>query len=592
MKRGIYSTWIFKVVFSLFLSLFLSGCITLLVLAQDKPQPAMDRTSKIEVDETDYHWLLNFLSDRSTACNFVVNHDGDPTDQDIQSGCGEALFQELKDTPSCSKDTKVCIGLYLSKSNSLPVHKKIMVQLSPPSISVSLSGCDYSEDENYCIGQPKLVFTGDEPLPNERIVAIHGSLAGKTFECSESHCEVALKPTGPGGDPLVFWGDSSFGDSTAKFNGLVRVIPNKEADNAFSIDVISDQWEGKDPPSCSDIWDKFPESLDLPAWLNTPGSAADLSSNDSLYFLSAALINNGLVDASSCQNNGLADKITANECGVSKAAPKVQYWQNLFDQEIFSVAREDGVPAKLLKNIFLRESQFWPGIYDDIKEVGLGQLTDNGADTALLWNPQFFNSFCPLVLDKSVCAYGYAQLPDYAQSILRGALLRKTNASCPNCDEKIDLTKASFSIHVFAETLKANCSQVNQLIVNTTHKSARDVSSYSDLWRFTLMNYNAGPGCLGNAISQTWNAKVPVDWAHVAANLDPACRAAVDYDRDISDGDSLAITDFSTPQPTGTITPSPTPTVTLTPTPTLTPTITPTPSLPQSSITIMPTETH
>jgi len=56
-----------------------------------------------------------------------------------------------------------------------------------------------------------------------------------------------------------------------------------------------------------------------------------------------------------------------------------------------TVAKIDDVPAQLLKNIFLRESQLWPGIYNSIKEVGLGHLTDNGADTILLWNPDFFN---------------------------------------------------------------------------------------------------------------------------------------------------------------------------------------------------------
>jgi hypothetical protein len=591
MRWGILVTEHIQIVISLFLGLILSGSIYFYAFAQDNNPPnPVDRTSKIEIDEIEYHWQLIFWSDKSAACDFVINHNGEPTDNEIRNSCGKNLLDELKNTPSCANGTKICTGLYVHNVSSIPVHKKIEVQLSPPSVWLSLSGCDYSENENYCVGDPELVFTGEEPLPNERIIRIQGNLSASPFSCESGECSVKLSPTDAKGAPLTFWGDSSFGDSTVHFTGFVRVIPVDNTPNAYYIDVISDQWRGKDPPSCSDIWQVFPESLDLPAWLDTPQNASDLSSTDTLYFLSAALINNGIVDASSCENNGLSDAITANECGVTMAAPKVQYWQNLFDQEIFSVAQNDGVPAQLLKNIFLRESQLWPGIYKDIKEVGLGQLTDNGADTTLLWNPDFFNSFCPLVLDKSVCAYGYAQLPAYTQSILRGALLRKTNASCPDCTEKIDLTKASFSIHVFAETMKANCSQVNQLITNTTKKAPRDLSSYSDLWRFTLINYNAGPGCLGNALKRTWSANQPIDWAHVASNLDQACRTAVDYVSDISEGDTTNITVFSTPLPTGSVTPQPTNTITLTPT--LTATSTPSPTSTELTITSTSTPTE
>jgi len=53
------------------------------------------------------------------------------------------------------------------------------------------------------------------------------------------------------------------------------------------------------------------------------------------------------------------------------------------------VAKESGVPAHLLKNMwFAKESQFWPGASSKT-DVGLGQLTEKGADTTLMWNPLF-----------------------------------------------------------------------------------------------------------------------------------------------------------------------------------------------------------
>jgi hypothetical protein len=169
-----------------------------------------------------------------------------------------------------------------------------------------------------------------------------------------------------------------------------------------------------------------------------------------------------------------------------------------------------------------------------------------------LWNPEFYNDFCPLVLDRSTCSKGFAHIGSYAQAILKGALLTRTNATCSGCVNGIDVTKANFSIHIFAETLEANCRQVNQVIYNNTKKATRGVSSYEDLWRFTMINYNAGPGCLSYAVYQTNAAKEPIDWEHVASHLTEVCRPGVQYVVDVSGGETELITVFATPVPTGT----------------------------------------
>ena len=70
---------------------------------------------------------------------------------------------------------------------------------------------------------------------------------------------------------------------------------------------------------------------------------------------------------------------------------QVTAWQNQFDEIILNVARDTGVPAHLLKNMFAIESQFWPGASNKT-DIGLGQLTPEGADTTLMWNPPFFTS--------------------------------------------------------------------------------------------------------------------------------------------------------------------------------------------------------
>ncbi len=75
------------------------------------------------------------------------------------------------------------------------------------------------------------------------------------------------------------------------------------------------------------------------------------------------------------------------ECGLEAAHEAVNAWQNQFDSLILEVATDTGVPAQMLKNLFARESQFWPGTALPGGDTGLGQITDLGADTTLMWNP-------------------------------------------------------------------------------------------------------------------------------------------------------------------------------------------------------------
>jgi hypothetical protein len=68
---------------------------------------------------------------------------------------------------------------------------------------------------------------------------------------------------------------------------------------------------------------------------------------------------------------------SANGCGQEAARPAVDQWQDQFDALIINTAEDTGVPAQLLKNLFARESQFWPGIFKAVPMPGW-QLTENG----------------------------------------------------------------------------------------------------------------------------------------------------------------------------------------------------------------------
>ncbi len=518
-------------------------------LAQQATPEAPKRQTTLQINFERHEWWLVRWKDNEITCRFLVEHDGLPIADEIRVWCGATLYNEWLATQPCSlaspnQTLQSCPGLYLYHFASYPASKEVKVDLPLPAVWVSVTGCTPQPPGNRCESLPHLLLTGEEPLPNETIISIQGTLNGNPFVCNGDTCAIPLQPTGQGGITVEFWADSSFGDASPKFSALVRVIPQGDfmsPDGAstdkplYYVDVLSSQWRGGTLASCSDIWGSFPPIGGPAPWLTTPQDPQELYSAVSLYYLAGMLIANGEVDASECRDGGLSTPLTASECGVRAAYEQVVHWQNRFDEEIWNVAQDTGVPAQLLKNIFSRESQFWPGIYQNYKEAGLGQLTEKGADTILLWNPSFFEQFCPLVLHQNRCSLGFGNIKEEERALLRGALVGKVNAACADCPAGIDLSQAHFSIRVFAEGMIGNCEQVGRVLNNLTGKTAGSVATYEDLWRFTLVNYNAGPGCLANAVRKTLSLAQPLTWQNVSAQLEPACQAAIKYVNDISD---------------------------------------------------------
>ncbi len=254
-----------------------------------------------------------------------------------------------------------------------------------------------------------------------------------------------------------------------------------------------------------------------------------MASDEPYSYLAGRLIAHQVVDASECPANGLETNGYANACGLEVARPEVTLWQNQFDVEILNVSHETGISAQLMKNLFAQESQFWPGVYREAEEYGFGQLTEKGADTVLLWNETFYFQFCPLVLASDACSAGYSQLGQENQTLLRGALAVGVNADCADCPAGIDLSHADFTIDLFAQTIKANCVQTGQIVSNHLGLPPGDVSSFEDLWRYTLVNYHAGPGCLSDAIKSTKNSGQAINWGNLSPQLNTICAGAVEY---------------------------------------------------------------
>lgn len=95
----------------------------------------------------------------------------------------------------------------------------------------------------------------------------------------------------------------------------------------------------------------------------------------------------------------------------------------------------------------------------------------------------------------------------------------------------------------------ANCEQAGKIVQDVTGSMPGSVVDYETLWRFTLVNYNAGSGCLAIAINQAYTpgAETPLSWDRVSAILDGACPGAVKYVEDVS-----RVTDPDVPAPTPT----------------------------------------
>ncbi len=504
------------------------------------PPPGPDRVAAVIVDYTSYEWWLTRWQDDKVVCQIFADHAGLPTGRDIYKACGKDIFDKWAVTQPCKglddgELSSDCSGYYLHFVQSAPARRTIAVTLPSPVVWVSLEGCTSTSSTNHCVNRPLLVLTAEEPLPNEKIRGIEGRLDGEPFACGAS-CKLPLGTTGEESIVVDFWAYSSYGDSSQPYQALVRVAENEDASDGQSwyVDVLSTQWAGAPLAGCAQTWEAFPPVGGPPAWLRTPEKPEDLASNIPYEYLAGNLIIQGAVDVSNCPDGGLLPSGAASPCGQEAGRTAVAEWQNRFDDLIFDVAQDTGIPAQLLKNLFSRESQFWPGIVKSIPEVGLGQLTDNGADTALLWNPSFYEQFCPLVLLDSVCRKGYPHLKDSEQSTLRGALVRSVDAFCADCPLGLDLRLADLSVSIFAETLLANCEQAGAIIRNISGKAPGEVSSYENLWRFTLVNYNAGPGCLSIAIEDTEDAGEDFIWENVSQHLTPVCQGAIDYVEDIS----------------------------------------------------------
>jgi len=521
----------------IFLTLLLGLRTPTRVLADGDPR----RQEIINIIFTEYDWWLVHWQNNKLACEIKVDHEGEPIGIEIYQQCGSKINELWRISDPCSdaasEDQDQCGGMYLYLAGSKQNEKEIQVELPTAKIRIDLKDCISIRSTDICVDIPSLLITAEEPLPNERITRIQGTLNDFPFICYGNSCDLKLRVTGDSGIPIEFWADSSYGDSTVHYRGRIRIsesIDELTVTSGWQVDIASEMNEFNTLEGCAQIWQAFPPLGTPPDWLSSPPHPYLLETDKPYTYLAGQLIFRGYVDVSDCENYGLMANGYASQCGLEKARDTVRLWQNTFDIYLVESSRETGLPSQLLKRIFAKESQFWPETRKMMYyEYGPGHINELGADTVLMWNHDFYDRFCPLILDKQVCSSGYAQLDSWNQVLLRGALLSEIELDLPLWGEVVDPKEARTSISLFSETLLGNCSQVRQIISNEMDQIPGEVLSYEDLWRMTLVNYHAGSGCLAKAVQDVTGQDKEISWVNISKSLDLICPIAQDYVADI-----------------------------------------------------------
>ena len=182
--------------------------------------PGPDRVATITVNYTAYTWWMATWNKNRVVCSLVVDHKGQPTLGDVYQNCDSDVYVTFKTQPPCNAvgDKRHCVGYYLLLVDTQQSQRQMTVNLPPAVVWLSLEGCDSVSraGTNICENQPILVLQGQEPLPNEHILGIEGTMDDQPFSC-DATCKLKLTPTDQNGVALRFWAWSSYGDSSPVF---------------------------------------------------------------------------------------------------------------------------------------------------------------------------------------------------------------------------------------------------------------------------------------------------------------------------------------------------------------------------------------
>ena len=397
---------------------------------------------------------------------------------------------------------------------------------------------------NGYVERPYVILTAFASIARSESAVIRGFVDSTEFICADTPCAVYLDR---GSARIIFRAYTSTGESSEEVISSVSVT-NDAQGYLVNIDSVS-QFESF-VDSCSLVWGVRDE--ENASWDSFVQFPYQINTKKTLHTLARNLILNGIVDTSTCPAGGLSVGLDwPTTCGLEASASTMIEWQNQFDDYIWLAGKEQGIPPKILKTLIEVESQFWPGnsrFYLD--EIGLGQINQLGVDVLLRQDPSLYQDVCSTVL--SDCTLPYVSLDPTQQALIRGAVVKSVDATCPTCENGLDLGVAKDSISLISRLLKANCQKVDD-ILNVPYKPDPDADAatataavatvaaggsgpgadYEDYWRFTLLAYHSGISCFQNAVNNTRKAGLEVNWENLETQLD--CKSGADYVNGVMD---------------------------------------------------------
>ena len=318
---------------------------------------------------------------------------------------------------------------------------------------------------------------------DEHITRIEALINETPVVCDDKNeipCIIPIYPTPAEGKTLTAWATSSNGDVSERMTGLVK-------NHGGELRLI---W-GQSDDVGERAWIAFRPTT-LPGWLSD-----DLHTERRLSYLAGRLIAAGHARAGDCPNYGLLSNGWASECGIDAIWPDLVAWQNKYNDQIRQAADEIGVPPIVLKAALLQETQLWPDATAAAGESGLGQITLNGADTLLRMDRDFYRQYVRNFYPDD--AREYINLEPWQRSNLQHAVLRAA--------------ETTGGVEITARLLAANANLVGQILRDRSgDQRPGALVSYADLWRLTLLGYNAGSGCVRDTLRETAANGHKYDW--------------------------------------------------------------------------------
>jgi len=359
---------------------------------------------------------------------------------------------------------------------------------------------------NGYVERPYVILNAFASVARSESATIRGFLDSTEFICADSPCAVYLDK---GSARIIFRAYTNTGESSEEVISSVSVT-NDAQGYLVTIDSVS-QFESF-VDTCSLVWGVRDE--ENASWDSFVQFPYQINTKKTLHTLARNLILNGIVDTSNCPTGGLSVGLDwPTTCGLETSASTMIEWQNQYDDYIWLAGKEQGIPPKILKTLIEVESQFWPGnsrFYLD--EIGLGQINQLGVDVLLRKDPSLYQDVCSTVL--SDCALPYVSLDPTQQALIRGAVVKSADATCPTCANGLNLDVAKDSISLIARLLKANCEQVGEVLGDKISDA-----NYEDLWRFTLASYHSGVSCFIDAVDNLKNANKDITWDNLENEL-------------------------------------------------------------------------